>query len=277
MVLATTYRHCMECDTKMVRLRSVNKCEACGIEICSKCKKNHKGLCIWCYQRAPDKHLWLIKFSTYMMILGPVLALFIPAPVPLVFAVSSNPKLTWWSIAYSTAFFLVFLILRIKNINKIRRINTSDIEYEEGAEVIGTTPMPSAPSPSPSREERAPSLAPKSSNPWVPSSSAKNLPVNRFKAFQLNNKSKLCESCGTPAGVEDVFCVACGSRVEVTDDENQDVENDPARIAGETMNLLFPDIEASAGKGEFPRKCSNCGQRLLEDDVFCRFCGKQID
>nr|MDO8111418.1 hypothetical protein [Candidatus Sigynarchaeota archaeon] len=102
----TTYQ-CMECNASITYFSAVRKCRKCGMDLCLKCSKKRYGLCIWCYQHVPAQYLRIKKIATIGMILALAIPFFLPAPMPLVLLIPSNPVL----IGYLILFLLVGLII----------------------------------------------------------------------------------------------------------------------------------------------------------------------
>lgn len=57
-----------------------------------------------------------------------------------------------------------------------------------------------------------------------------------------------CESCGAPVGIEDSYCTACGSSVEVATDEYAAIDDDPtsAETWGRRISVVGAGITAVA-------------------------------
>lgn len=101
----------MECGKTIRQKAAVKKCKKCTMDLCFSCSSKHGGLCIWCLDEIPDRLLWQKKF-TFLLFLGPLLFLFLPAPVPIVAFLGRNLNLWWVLLAYGGLFTILFFIAR---------------------------------------------------------------------------------------------------------------------------------------------------------------------
>lgn len=97
--------------------------------------------------------------------------------------------------------------------------------------------------------------------------------------------AKTCANCGTVLEANQVFCVVCGTRVEVPAPE-------AAPVVAETIVEESPVVEAAPVMEEIPaqpepmpaletapagKTCANCGAALEADQVFCVVCGTRVE
>ena len=75
---------CPECETEIKKSIKLNLCVKCGIELCENCYKNHKKVCIWCYDKISDEYLWKLKIVNLLFIFLPIIVLLIPTPTPFI-------------------------------------------------------------------------------------------------------------------------------------------------------------------------------------------------
>lgn len=68
---------------------------------------------------------------------------------------------------------------------------------------------------------------------------------------------KICEKCGAQNNEGDIFCLQCGARLEV--------HQDPPRQA-----------QPAQEPEQRPGLCANCGEQNDEDDLFCKNCGQRL-
>ncbi|HME52927.1 MAG TPA: hypothetical protein VKM55_11965 [Candidatus Lokiarchaeia archaeon] len=102
---------CMECNKKFLSLGEKKKCKSCGMDLCGACSRKHSGLCVWCLDSIPDEKRWALALIKLMMGLSIVLGFLIPAPLPLILLLGSNPVNWGFGFMYGIIFLLLFTIM----------------------------------------------------------------------------------------------------------------------------------------------------------------------
>jgi hypothetical protein len=122
----------MECNQSIAWAAVVQKCKVCRMDLCKKCSKKHNGVCIWCYQHAPDQYIKMKKAADIAMILIPAFILFMPAPMPAVLLIATNTSIIIPMIIYAGAAYIVLGIMRTKAAQKIVSEIPADVEALDG-------------------------------------------------------------------------------------------------------------------------------------------------
>jgi hypothetical protein len=110
---------CMECSKHIAWGGAVQKCKVCHMDLCDKCYGKHNGVCIWCYQHAPDQYVKMKKATSIAMLLMPAIILFMPAPMPAVLLVATNPNIVYSMLIYGAAAYITLGIMRSKAVSKL--------------------------------------------------------------------------------------------------------------------------------------------------------------
>jgi hypothetical protein len=119
---------CMECNKPIAWAAVVQKCKVCHMDLCKKCSKKHNGVCIWCYQHAPDQYVKMKKATEVAMIFMPAFILFMPAPMPAVLLIATNPSIIYSMLIYAGATYIVLGIMRSKAAKMIMARIPADVE-----------------------------------------------------------------------------------------------------------------------------------------------------
>ncbi len=131
----------MECDAAISKYRVPMKCKHCSMNLCDTCYAKHGGLCAWCYRHVPAKYFFMDKFFKMFLGLAPVLLLFLPAPMPMVFLFLTNPAMIGYYFLY---LFIALVVLGIckKNAtsNLAKRVppGTENLDLEDEKPAIET-------------------------------------------------------------------------------------------------------------------------------------------
>jgi predicted amidophosphoribosyltransferase len=75
------------------------------------------------------------------------------------------------------------------------------------------------------------------------------------------NSSKICFSCGSTLGIDDIFCVKCGKNI----DEHRLIVQEEEPITTSTTSPV-----------DLSKICPNCLSNLKNDEKFCANCGKKV-
>lgn len=103
--------HCMQCNDAIISSANVKTCRVCSMDLCARCYRKNAHACVWCFKEAANEPLWQIKMAKILMGLSPVLGFLVPAPVPIIFMLGSNPINWMWGSLYTGVFLLVAVIL----------------------------------------------------------------------------------------------------------------------------------------------------------------------
>ncbi len=143
----TTYQQftysCMECGQMMASSIQVKNCRKCSMELCSKCYTKHGSVCIWCLEAASATPLWLMKIAKILMVLSPLFGFLVPAPIPVVFLLITNPINWLWAAVYTGMFLIVSGIL------------LGSAKAAALKSIVVKIPPPTTPAPAPARDEPA--------------------------------------------------------------------------------------------------------------------------
>jgi hypothetical protein len=93
-----------------------------------KCSRKHNGVCIWCFQHSPDRYVKINKATTIVMILMPAFMLLIPAPVPAVMLIVSNPFIIFPMAIYTGAAYIILGIMKATAAKKMVALIPVDAE-----------------------------------------------------------------------------------------------------------------------------------------------------
>ena len=114
---------CDECHHSVNNSKHHRTCAHCSINLCNGCfKKRRVNLCLWCYNRNPDKYIWRLKFTRILMIVIPILILLIPIPVPLLYRIvvwDNTDNLVMLGIGFLVISIVIFCVLEIRCSNKM--------------------------------------------------------------------------------------------------------------------------------------------------------------
>ncbi|MBN2150103.1 MAG: hypothetical protein JW839_01530 [Candidatus Lokiarchaeota archaeon] len=125
---ATTTFTCLECNQPVGWASSVHKCKACRIDLCKKCARKHHGLCVWCFQHAPDRYVKMNKATNVAMVIMPAFILFMPAPMPAVLLIATNQLIIAPMAIYASAAYIVLAIMKRTAVKNIIAQIPADVE-----------------------------------------------------------------------------------------------------------------------------------------------------
>lgn len=118
----------MECNKSITWSNVVQKCKVCRMDLCKKCARKHDGACVWCYQHAPDQYVKMKKATSIAMLFMPAFILFMPAPMPAVLLVATNPSIIFSMIIYGVAAYIILGIMRGKATKNIIALIPANVE-----------------------------------------------------------------------------------------------------------------------------------------------------
>lgn len=95
-----------------------------------------------------------------------------------------------------------------------------------------------------------------------------NIKIMNNKIEELKAAEK-CANCGNELEPGSTFCTKCGSKVgEVKNTANNNSESNSDTTVSPNRSAL--------GEAEHNVKCSNCGNELEKDSMFCTHCGQKV-
>jgi len=118
----------MECKSTIGWKAVVQKCKVCRMDLCKKCAKKHGGVCVWCFQHAPDQFVRMNKATAIAMMIMPALILFLPAPMPAVLLIATNPPIIIPMAIYAGAAYIVLGIMKSMAAKKMISMIPADVE-----------------------------------------------------------------------------------------------------------------------------------------------------
>ena len=119
---------CMECKAPLGWKAVVKKCKVCRMDLCKKCARKHGGVCVWCAQHAPGQYVTMNKAATIAMIIMPAFILFMPAPMPAVLLIATNPYILIPMAIYAGAAYIVLGIMKSTAAKKMVALIPADVE-----------------------------------------------------------------------------------------------------------------------------------------------------
>jgi hypothetical protein len=233
---AVSSYNCMECNHTIHAASYVKKCRKCSMDLCGSCFTKHGGVCAWCFEAAADTPLWLIRIAKILLIFSPLFGFLVPAPMPIMLLLITNPYNWLWGLMYTGLFLMGFGIV---------------IGSAKAAAIKSIVLSPSSlKSPPVARDEPLHLQAPRLNPPIVTSSAAEQIydPSHGIQALnqplpQYDKTSWQGDASGRDFGIPSTFEHA---RVASSQDEA------PHVLVGTQASLVVEANDKRSESGQFP-------------------------
>jgi len=206
--------------------------------LCEKCARKHGGLCIWCLEAVPDEKRWALSLIKLVIGLSIVLGFLIPAPMPLLFLVQSNPVLWGFGFLYGFIFLILFTILY--HVVKERAIKAVKIHASRDARALQHPPVePSG------KREPAPAITPSPPQPFQALFGPSSMPDNNKVDLQIPEIQPVVEKPANAAPETGIEFIPM--------DDNLANEETITELPGKgtrDMDLELMDVDEQPGENE---------------------------